>query len=343
MWIRKSYHTWLTSLGASVVCVLATLAWGGLVSAAEPIKVRMGWQPAEEALFFIAREDKLFEKVGLAPEYIRFNAGPPMFAALRAGDVDIAYMGTPPAVIAMAQGIPIKIFYVEANSGPAEALIVQPDSGINKVADLKGKTVAIWRGTSADYALQRALTKAGLKEGDLKILDLDVTAIIAAFRKKEVDGVVIWDPWALQLENMGGKSVIRASDVGVQLPVSWLGQDAWLANPEGAKRFIQAMKMAHKIMTKDLQRVAAVMAKVMEMKAEDAEKVINRNYFPTAEELIDPGNILSMHPDAIAKGKGLVDVVKGVAEFLKSKGRFKKIPDVANRIDPRGLKLALGQ
>src|SRR3546814_13735833 len=90
---------------------------------------------------FIARQEKLFEQAGLDVEYFRFNAGPPMFAALRTGGVDIAPMGAPPAVIILSQEPNLRAFLIGSDESHAERLVAQPNSGIAKVADLKGKKI----------------------------------------------------------------------------------------------------------------------------------------------------------------------------------------------------------
>src|SRR5690625_6905358 len=62
------------------------------------VSVKIGWQPSVEAPFYIAERENLFEENGIDPEIMKFTAGPPMFAALDSGSVDVTYMGTPPAV-----------------------------------------------------------------------------------------------------------------------------------------------------------------------------------------------------------------------------------------------------
>ena len=328
--------------GFIAVALLALATPQGEVSAAEPIKVRIAWQPGVNLYFFVARAEGLYEKAGLEPEYLRFNAGPPMFAALRTGDVDTAYMGAPPAVVILSQEPTVKAFFTGSDESNAESLIVRADAGIDNLADLEGKTIGVWRGTSADFALRRALETVGLSGSDLTILDLDVTAIIPAFEKKEVDGIWVWDPWALRLQKLGGKRLVSDADVGVRMPDPYLARVEWLKNPEGAVRMLEATQMASEIIRNDKSRAATIMAQALEMKIEDAEEVIDRLYYPTVEEQAKPSHPLSLHPDAVAKNEGLVGALTEIAEFLHGKGRIETVPNMAERVDSTPLMLVTG-
>lgn len=327
----------LSRLGSlsSIFALLSVLLLGSVsvASAEQPIKVRIAWQPAVQVVLFIAWQENLFEKEGLDPTYIRFNAAPPMFSSLRSDSIDIAYMGSVPAAIALSQNIPAKVFYVEADEGTAESLIARPDSNINTLSDLKGKTIGIWRGTSSDFALDRGLEKAGLTRDDVKTLNLDVTAIAPAFQKKAVDAVWVWDPWALELQGLGGKRVVRDVDVGVHMPDVWVGRNAWLDNPEGAKRFIRAMEKAKQILARDKELAARVTARKLNQTEEFASQMISRSVYPPASELLDPKSPISLNTDAVQKGEGIARLFTQIAEFMKQKNLVQSVPDMTSKID----------
>ena len=341
--MQHAYKTLVRNLRRIAIAVtIAAVMLPHAATAADPIKVRIGWQASMQALFYLAREHKLYEKVGLDAEYIRFNAGPPIFAALRSGDVDIAYMGAPPAAIAIAQGIPVKAFVSEVDASNSESLVVHNDGGINNLSDLRGKKIAIWRGSSAEFALRKAMAKVGLTDKDLTILDVDVTTVVPAFVKKDIDGVFIWDPWAYRLQQKNGKQLVTDADVGIRMPAIWIGREDWLANPEGGKRFIKAMQMAHELMKKDMEGTAMLTGKVIGVDTNVARDLLKRTGYPTVEEQADPTNVLSVHPDAIAKGQGLAKVLTDIAEFFESKGRVKSVPDMSKKVDSRPVMLATG-
>ena len=106
--------------------------------------------------------------------------------------IDCSWVGpaastTPPVLVKMHAQYPTprrvssKTFFTGSDESNAESLVVRADAGIDKLADLKGKTIGVWRGTSADFALRKDLETVGRSGSDLTIPDLDVTAIIPAF------------------------------------------------------------------------------------------------------------------------------------------------------------------
>lgn len=321
------------ALGIAAVPLLAPFA-----RAQGRIKVRIAWQPGVQLLLFIARQEKLFEHAGLDVQYFRFNAGPPMFAALRTGGVDIAPMGAPPAAIILSQEPHLRAFLIGSDESHAERLVVQPDAGIRNVSGLKGKKIGLWRGTSSEFALQKALEKTGLSTTDVKVLDLDVTALIPAFKKKEIDAVWVWDPWALILQKAGAKTLVTDADVGVKMPDPWLARSEFLQNPEGARRIIAAVDKASAILKSDRSLADTIMAEQLMLSKDMAHEIIDHMVFPTPEQQYDLSYGLSLNPQSVKAGTGLVGSLNQVATFLAEKGKIDKSPpDMKNRVDPEPL------
>ena len=112
-------------------------------AAAQGNELKIGWQPAAFQEFFYASQEKMFEKAGLKPTLIKFTAGPPMLAALRSGDIDIAFGGLPPFIAGVSQGLDISIFFWSQIANAS--LIVQPDSKITSAKQLIGKKIVVLR------------------------------------------------------------------------------------------------------------------------------------------------------------------------------------------------------
>lgn len=177
--------------------------------AADRIKMTMGWQPTMNGVrFFLAEAQDLFNKEGLDVTLIRFNAGPPFFAAFQSGSIDVGFIGIPPAVTAIAQGIPVKVVAIENEAGGAEGLVARKDSGIRSLKGLRGKKVAMRRGSSAYSALLAGLKQAGLTQADIQLLDLDVSAVLPAFDKGDIDAAWYWEPWMGLLKRRDGGRIV---------------------------------------------------------------------------------------------------------------------------------------
>ena len=296
--------------------------------------VKIGWQPSMEIPFYIAQKEELFEKNNIKPEYTKFTAGPPMFAALSNGSVDVTYMGTPPSVIAMAENLPVSIIAVEVDASNGEGLVVNPKSGIKSLKDLKGKKISVLRGSSSEYAMLEGLKQAGLTPDDLTIIDLDVTTIMPAYEKGDVDGVWVWDPWASKLISAGGELIARNSDVGVGSAGVWVARNEWIEkNPEDVKAFLKGLVAANKIMHEDKDLSVSILQEALSLEKQDAESVLTNSYYPTTQDLKDPNYQFSMNSDAIKQNEGLAKVLNHLTEFLIEKDKISQKPNVEEHIN----------
>ena len=88
-------------------------------------------------------------------DFRRFNSGAEIFAAIASGDVQIGYVGSSPFAAATSRGLDVKAFYLASISGVDEALVVRNGSGINSLADLKGKKLAAAPVSTDHYQLAR--------------------------------------------------------------------------------------------------------------------------------------------------------------------------------------------
>lgn len=131
--------------------------------------------------------EKEFEKDGVKVEWIFFKgAGPAVNEALVNKQLDFAWQGDLPSIVHRAGGVKTRIIL---GSGVRNGLYlaVPPDSPIRNLEDLKGKRVGLFKGTNLHLAAVRALAAKGLKESDLKLINLDFAASQAALTTKDID------------------------------------------------------------------------------------------------------------------------------------------------------------
>ncbi len=305
-----------------------------------PIKINLGWQPTMNgARYFVAQANKLFEQAGLEPNLVKFTAGPPFFAAFQSGSIDVGFMGFQPAVTAVAQGIPVKIIALENDAWGAEGLVVRPDSGIKTLADMKGKTIATKRGSSADTAIRAGLRKAGLKDTDVKIVDVDVTALVPAFTKGDIHGGWYWEPWMGLLKRQGGVVIAVDKDVDVPVGIVWVAREAWIReNPAAVQRLLHAIDLATDPIRKNPKAVAAEISKPLGLTEEHVfEAITKQAHWPTLAESLSKTYHFSVHPEVVAANKGLAGVFTDNAKFQMTFGIIKAVPDFTKAIDPAPL------
>jgi sulfonate transport system substrate-binding protein len=141
-------------------------------------------------------------------QWSTFTSGPPLLEAANAGAIDIGGVGnTPPLFSAAANA---KIAVVGATQGPVsgDTILVPKNSTIHTLADLRGKRIAVAKGSSAHGHLLMTLDKAGLAQGDLTVSYLQPADAYAAFSQRQVDAWVIWDPYTSQALQQAGARVL---------------------------------------------------------------------------------------------------------------------------------------
>jgi NitT/TauT family transport system substrate-binding protein len=138
-----------------------------------------------------------------------FNAGPSAIEALFAGQIDITYIGPNPAINGYVQskGKALRII-AGATSGGA-AMVMRVQSRIRTAADLKGKRIASPQlGNTQDVALRNYLVSKGYKPieqgGTVRVIPTQNPMILDLFRRGEIDGAWVPEPWASRLIVEGG-------------------------------------------------------------------------------------------------------------------------------------------
>lgn len=148
--------------------------------------------------------DKLPYKIDWKP----FTSGPPMLDAISSGAVDVGGVGNTPPLFAIDQSKKLKIVSAYNQGTTGDAIVVPKGSSISDVAQLKGKKVAVAKGSSANYSLLSQLDHAGLKFSDITPVYLQPAEALAAFKGGSVDAWTIWDPFTSQAEVDSGAQVI---------------------------------------------------------------------------------------------------------------------------------------
>lgn len=160
--------------------------------------------------------DQALAKTGDRVDWSEHPAGPQMLQAMGAGALDFGITGDTPPIFAQAASR--RIVYV-AHEPPApfgEAIIVPKGSSIGSVSGLKGKTVALNRGSNVHWLVVRALGKAGLGLHDIQPVFLPPSAGRPAFDTGRVDAWAIWDPYLSSVQTASSPVVLTTANGLVQ-------------------------------------------------------------------------------------------------------------------------------
>jgi sulfonate transport system substrate-binding protein len=184
-----------------LLAVTAT-AWGIAATRARaqanpaPSTLRIGYQKSAANLVIIKQQGWLEQRLpGTKVSWIEFPAGPQLLEALAVGALEFGLTGDSPPVFAQAAGKDLLYVGAEPPKPDSSALLVLGDSPLRTLADLKGKKIAVQKGSSAHYLLVRAVDKAGLQWNDIQPIYLTPADARAAFERRSVDAWAIWDPF----------------------------------------------------------------------------------------------------------------------------------------------------
>jgi len=90
-----------------------------------------------------------------------------------------------------------------------EAIVVPKDSPIKTLADLRGKKIALNRGSNVHFLLVRALQKAGIQYSEIQSIYLTPSDARAAFTQGSIDAWVIWDPFFSAIQTQAGARILE--------------------------------------------------------------------------------------------------------------------------------------
>ncbi|WP_295460338.1 ABC transporter substrate-binding protein [uncultured Pseudomonas sp.] len=139
--------------------------------------------------------------------WANFQGAAPLFEAQRVGAVDTSYAGDLPVLMAASGGVPLKLIATNVGYPQANGLLVQADSPIHSIKDLKGRTVVVSsaKGSISQHLLYAALEEAGLKRDDVTVKFVLPTDASAAFNAGQIDAWATFDPYLGIAEQHGAR------------------------------------------------------------------------------------------------------------------------------------------
>jgi taurine transport system substrate-binding protein len=270
-----------------------------------------------------------FEKAtGAKIDFRRFNSGAEIFAAIASGDVQVGYVGSSPFAAATSRGLNVKAFYLASISGVDEALVVRNGSGINSLADLKGKKLAAAPVSTDHYQLLALIKSLGLTEKDVQVFAIPQPEIVAGYNRGDLDGGFVWDPALTELKK-NGKVIATSKDVADKGAPTF---SAWVATAAFAKENPGFLKAYAGVI--DKYQTSFVNDKAAWGPDSDNAKVLAKLLGGTPQDQASALKNLSLLPidaqisDSWLGGgekSGLAGILKDTSVFLKDQ---KKISDV---------------
>jgi sulfonate transport system substrate-binding protein len=203
--------------GIAALCLMAVFFLASVgAQAAEPLKeIRIDWATYNPVSLVLKQKgllEKEFAKDGISIVWVQSAGSNKALEFLNAGSIDFGSTAGSAALVARVNGNPIKSIYVYSRP-EWTALVTTKDSKIAGVADLRGKRVAVTRGTDPHIFLVRAVLEAGLSEKDISEVLLQHADGKTALIRGDVDAWAGLDPMMAQAEvEDGAKLFYRKPD-----------------------------------------------------------------------------------------------------------------------------------
>jgi sulfonate transport system substrate-binding protein len=268
----------LTLAAAVAVALVATLAPPSR-AADKLTTLRLDWayySPVSLVLRDNHWMEDEFATDGVKVEWVLSLGSNKALEFLNGNSVDFGSSAGAAALLAKANGAPIKAVYI-FDKPEWTALVTLKNSPITKVEDLKGKRIAVTRGTDPHIFLLRALALHGLKTQDVKMVLLQHPDGRVALERGDVDAWAGLDPYMAQTElEAGSRLFFRDPDLNTYGFLN-VREDFARAHPEVVERVLTVYEKARKWSLAHPDELRAIIAKAAKLTDPVAAKDIERN------------------------------------------------------------------
>ncbi|BBZ35965.1 taurine ABC transporter substrate-binding protein [Mycolicibacterium confluentis] len=255
----------------------------------------------------IVKNNKWLEEA--LPDYnikwTKFDSGADVNTAFIANELDFGTLGSSPVARGLSEplNIPYKVAFILGVAGENEALVARDGSGIDTVADLKGKRIATPFASTAHYSLLAALDQEGLSAKDVQLIDLQPQAILAGWERGDIDAAYSWLPTLDELRKTG-KDLISSRQLAEAgkptLDLATVSDEFASAHPEVVDVWRQQEARALNVIHDEPEVAAKAIAAEIGLTPEDVAGQIKQTVFLTPAEVVSeewlgtegkPGNL----------------------------------------------------
>ncbi|HEY9695312.1 MAG TPA: ABC transporter substrate-binding protein [Oculatellaceae cyanobacterium] len=285
-----------------------------------------GWLPWQ-----VAQEKKLFEanKVNVSLKW--FDGYLDSINALTAGQLDANTQTLNDTISSVAAGADQVIVLVNDNSTGNDKIIAK--EGINTIADLKGKTVAVEEGTVDHFLLLLGLKKAGLTQADIKLQPLETGSAAAAFVAGQVDAVGVFAPFTNKaLERAGSKELFSSKDFPGSIPDHLVVTRKLIKErPQDVQNLVNTWFASLDYIKDNQEKAYEIMAKRAGVTIDEYKKYASGTKIFSLEDNLkafSAGNNISSLPFA----------AKEISKFLLEANLAKQTPELSQLFDEQFIK-----
>ncbi len=326
----------LTTLGIAGLAIGGTLAGCGTNATASGKVVTIGYEnaPDPEA---VAIEQHFFQKYLHAKvKLIYFSSGPAALTDLASGHLDfMTTLGNPPTASAIAHGVPLEVVWAMERYTTGEGLVVKNSSGITSLKGLKGKTVALVKGSTSPFELDTALKNAGMPLSSVTQENMTPPDMVAAWQHGSIQAAYVWTPFDNTMQQNHGHFIMYDQNVYKQSPIFNLAvvNSHWASSHKSlVDGFVKAeaagVKFFHQHPTKSYQD----MGKLNNISAAQAKSQTKGFQYETLATEVQS---MGMGQGAAVKTSLVTKSLSSAAKWLSQTGQISSAPhNLAQYVNP---------
>lgn len=244
---------------------------------------------------WIAKEkgwfEEAFKKEGISVKWAEFQSGPPQFEGLAANKLDFTQVGNTPVISGQAAGVKFKEIALAADGLKGQGLLVNKGSAITKIEDLKGKKIAVAKGSSAFGLLYKVLKEHQLQPTDVEIIQLQPDEGLPAFENGSVDVWAIWEPFvSIQTIQNEAEILANGETINAVSPSFTLARTELLEDyPEYVQLFLEVYEKTVNWQHENEEEAIAIYSTLRNLDPKIVKSVLNNTTAlnePITEEMI---------------------------------------------------------
>jgi taurine transport system substrate-binding protein len=226
-------------------------------------------------------------------KWVKFDSGADVNTAFIAKELDFGALGSSPVARGLSAplNIPYQVAFVLDVAGDNEALVAREGSGVNTIAELKGKRVGTPFASTAHYSLLAALDQNGLSPSDVQLIDLQPQAILAAWERGDIDAAYTWLPTLDQLRATGKDLITSrqlAKDGKPTLDLAVVSTEFAEAKPEVVDVWRQQQARALTTIADEPEVAAKAIAAEIGLSPEETAGQLKQGVYLTPAEVASP-------------------------------------------------------
>ncbi|MBV8503506.1 MAG: aliphatic sulfonate ABC transporter substrate-binding protein [Paucibacter sp.] len=307
--MSKPLHVSERRKALRLLALTAAGCFGAVPGRAQGQPLRIGFQKGSISLVLLKCLGLLEKQHAGTISWIEFPAGPQLLEALAVGSVDFGATGESPPVFAQAAGKNLVYVGAEPPKPDSSALLVKPDAPLKTLADLKGRRIALQRGSSAHFLTVNAVKRGGLQWSDIQPVYLAPADARAAFERGSVDAWAIWDPYYAAAELDGHVRVLSTSRGLSSNNSFYLTSRGLAANEPLLRTLFAALGEADAYLQKHRQDAAQRFAQFSGLAPATVQRVLERR---------PPSPVAPLTPALIAEQQQVADAFAQLGLIPKS-------------------------